>query len=134
MRRVYLDACVIIYLMEESAPYSVKTRRFLELNRDAILCVSPLVRLEVVVKPLRDLNMQLFSDYEEFLAAQNWLSINDEVIDRAMQLRARHGLKTPDAMHLATALHYGCAEFWTNDGRLADAAGQIAVNVLADAS
>ena len=42
------------------------------------------------------------------------------VFDQAAQLRASHPkLKTPDALHLATALHHGCAEFWTNDLELA---------------
>jgi predicted nucleic acid-binding protein len=130
MRHVYLDACVVIYLLEQTVPYSEKMRSFLAANSDALLCVSPLVRLEVIVKPLRETNKQLVSDYEDFLSAQNWLSINDEIVDRALYLRARHALKTPDALHLATALHHGCAEFWTNDDRLASAAGKISVNVL----
>ena len=45
--------------------------------------------------------------------------------------RVQHGLKTPDALHLAAALHHGCTEFWTNDDRLRAAAGALAVNVLA---
>lgn len=49
---------------------------------------------------------------------------------RALGLRAQHGLKTPDALHLATALHHGCTEIWTNDDRLKAAAGALAVNVL----
>jgi len=130
MRHVYLDACVVIYLLEQVSPYSEKTRAFLAANSDALLCVSPLVRLEVIVKPLRETNKQLVSDYEDFLSAQNWLSINDEIVDRATYLRARHALKPPDALHLATALHYGCAQFWTNDNRLASAAGKVAVNIF----
>lgn len=130
MRRVYLDTCVIIYLIEHAAPFSDQTRRFLVANDDAVLCVSPLVRLEAMVKPVREENKQLVADYQDFLSAQNWLSINDEIVDRALQLRARHNLKTPDALHLATALDHGCSEFWTNDERLANAAGKISVNVL----
>jgi predicted nucleic acid-binding protein len=56
--------------------------------------------------------------------------MNDNIFARALGLRAKHGLKTPDALHLATALHHGCTEFWTNDGRLKNAAGALAVNVL----
>lgn len=131
MRRVYLDACVVIYLMENAAPFSEKTRQFLSRNGDAILCVSALVRMEVMIKPLRESAAPLIADYEEFLAAQNWLLINDSTFDRALRLRAQHGLKTPDALHLAIALQHGCNEFWTNDDRLNQAAGAMAVNIFA---
>ncbi len=33
-------------------------------------------------------------------------------------LRARNGIQTPDALHLAAAIEGGCQEFWTNDKRL----------------
>ena len=55
--------------------------------------------------------------------------MGDEVFARALGLRVQHGLKTPDALHLATALHHGCTELWTNDDRLRSAAGVLAVNV-----
>ena len=58
------------------------------------------------------------------------LPITDAIYDEALQLRARFRLKTPDALHLATAQHYGCTAFWTNDDRLKDAAGALAVNLL----
>ena len=132
MRRVYLNACIVIYLMEDVALFSQKTRRFFARNSEAILCVSPLVRMEVLVKPLRDASVTLSKDYQDFLAAQNWLSFSDQTFDAALQLRAKHGLNTPDALHLATAQQYGCAEFWTNDDRLNKAAGKMAVNVLSD--
>ena len=41
-------------------------------------------------------------------------------------------LKTPDALHLATALHHGCRELWTNDDRLHKVASSLAINVLAE--
>lgn len=132
MRRVYLDACIVIYLMENVVPFSEKARQFLARNGDAILCVSPLVRMEVMIKPLRESATILVADYEEFLAAQNWLRIDDSTFDQALQLRAQHGLKTPDALHLATALQHGCNEFWTNDDRLNKSAGVMAINLFAD--
>jgi len=107
--------------------------RYLASHSNAVLCVSPLVRLEVLVKPLSDEDLILVSDYEDFLRDQNWLAIDDRIFGLALQLRARHRIKTPDALHLATALHHGCAEFWTNDDRLKSAAivaGCIARNVM----
>jgi predicted nucleic acid-binding protein len=132
MRRVYLDACIVIYLLEDTAPFSEKTRQFFARNSDAHLCVSPLVRMEALLKPLRESATTLVADYEDFLAAQHWLTIDDSIFNRALHLRAHHGLKTPDSLHLATALHHGCNEFWTNDDRLNKAAGILAVNVFSD--
>ncbi len=132
MGRVYLDACIVIYLMENAAPFSERTRQFLARNSDAYLCVSPLVRMEVMLKPLRESATALVADYEDFLAAQCWLGIDDSIFNRALHLRAQHGLKTPDALHLATAIHHGCKEFWTNDDRLNKAAGSMAVNIFLD--
>jgi uncharacterized protein len=130
MRRAYLDTCIVIYLIEDAGQLSERAREFLARSGDTLLCVSPLVRLEAIVKPLRDSNTKLVADYEDFLAAQRWLASDDRIFDQAAQLRAGYGLKTPDALHLATALHYGCDEFWTNDDRLRLAAAGMAVDVL----
>ena len=131
--KVYLDSCCLIYLLEDVPFFSERMRRFLAGHTDAVLCVSPLVRLEVLVKPLSDESLGLVSDYEEFLREQHWLPIGDRVFGLALQLRASHRIKTPDALHLATALHHGCLEFWTNDDRLKTAAmlaGCVTRNVM----
>lgn len=132
MRRVYLDACVVIYLLENAGSFSEKARQHLAHNSVAHLCVSPLVRMEVLLKPMRESATTLVSDYEDFLAAQHWLAIDDSIFNRALNLRAHHSLKTPDSLHLATALHHGCQEFWTNDDRLNKAAGIMAVNIFSE--
>jgi predicted nucleic acid-binding protein len=41
-----------------------------------------------------------------------------------------HRPKSPDALHLATANRYACAEFWTNDDRLKQAAADLSVNIF----
>lgn len=130
MRPAYLDTCIVIYLNLDTGRLTQRTREFLARSGDTLLCVSPLVRLKAIVKPLRDSNTKLVADYEDFLAAQGWLASDDRIYDRAAQLRARYQLKAPDALHLATALHYGCDEFWTNDDRLRLAAGGISVDVF----
>ena len=131
MRRVYLDSCFIIYLMEETPVFSVAARHFLARHVAASFCVSPLVRLEVLTRPLRDNDAALVADYEDFLNANIFLPITDAVFDQALRLRARHRLKTPDALHLAAAQYHGCTAIWTNDDRLREVAGEMAVNVLA---
>lgn len=133
--KAYLDSCCLIYLLEEVPIFSERMRRYLVGCSDAVLCVSPLVRLEVLVKPLADQDVNLVSDYEDLLREQYWLAIDDRVFGLALQLRARHRIKTPDALHLATALHHGCTEFWTNDERLKSAAllsGCVVRNVVVE--
>ena len=129
MRRAYVDACLLIYWVEASSPLAQAAKSWVARQRDARLCVSPLVRLEVLVKPTRVGDAALVQVYEKVLSDQDWLPMGDDIYARALTLRAQHGLKTPDALHLATALHHGCTEFWTNDDRLKAAAGALAVNV-----
>lgn len=133
-RLVYLDTCCAIYLLEDVQPFSALIRQHLANNPDAILCVSALVRVESLVKPSIDGNHALIEDYEIFLADQRWLSIDDNVFSSALNLRIKHKIKTPDALHLATAIENGCTEFWTNDNRLNEAAKQLAVNIFQTAS
>jgi predicted nucleic acid-binding protein len=113
-RLVYLDTCCVIYLLEDVSGFSAPIRERLALNPNAVLCVSPLVRLETLVKPLSDGNQVLAKDYDDFLKEQQWLSLDDAVFEFAIQLRVAYRLKTPDALHLATAHCHGCTEFCWN--------------------
>jgi len=99
-------------------------------NSDTILCVSPLVRLEALVKPLSEGNHALANDYDDFLREQYWLSLDDAVFEYAIRLRVAHQLKTPDALHLATAHRHGCTEFWTNDNRLLGVPVDMEMNII----
>ena len=130
MRLAYLDTCCVIYLLEDVSGFSVQMRERLELNPDAILCVSPLVRLEALVKPLSDGNHALAADYDDFLKEQRWLSLDDAVFEFAIQLRVAHRLKTPDALHLSTAHRHNCTEFWTNDNRLSGITHVMDMNII----
>ena len=130
-QRIYLDACIVIYLIEKNPVFRPKILERMEQSSGSQFAVSPLLRLEVLTKPLRDQDMVLYQDFEDFISAQIMLPITDSIYDAALQLRALFRLKTPDALHLATAQHYGCTAFWTNDDRLNDAAEALAVNLFA---
>jgi len=56
MDKIYLDSCIVIYLVERHPVFSPVIQKALNnLGNvgDVILSVSPLVRLEVLVKPRR---------------------------------------------------------------------------------
>lgn len=77
--------------------------------------------MECRVKPLRDGNAALLDEYEEVFGAERFvlLDVTAAVLDRATDLRARHGFKTPDAIHLASAIEAGADVFLTGDASLA---------------
>jgi predicted nucleic acid-binding protein len=131
MSLIYLDSCIVIYLIERHPQYASIIEQALAEQHQAIIALSPLVQLEVLVKPMRDNNKQIVQLYQQFLAATRMLSITDAIFDIALDLRVRRHLKTPDALHLAIASYYDCDAFWTNDDRLASAAGALTQNIIA---
>jgi predicted nucleic acid-binding protein len=131
MPLIYLDSCIVIYLIERHPQYVAIVERALADLGEAIIVSSPLVRLEVLVKPMQDGDEQLIRLYHQFLATNRMLPITDDIFDAALNLRVQHRLKTPDALHLALAEKHGCSALWTNDNRLANAGSGISVNILA---
>jgi len=131
MNRIYLYACIIIYIVEKHLIYSSRIENLMNALPSAEVCYSPLARLECLVMPFRTKDLQLQKLYEAFFNAQKTLIIQPTVFDEAAKLRADFtGLKTPDALHLATAIHHNCDEFWTNDNRLDKVAPNLVKSVL----
>jgi predicted nucleic acid-binding protein len=107
--RLYIDTCCIIYLIEAASPFHATVARRLvrhSTTPSATLLTSRLARLECRTKPLRDEDAVLLARYETFFGAQRFrlVDLSPEVIERATDLRAKYGFKTPDALHLATAI------------------------------
>lgn len=136
MNRIYLDACIAIYVVEKRIDYAERIENLInDLDVNDALCYSPLVRMECFVKPFREKDLVLQKLFESFFKHQEILEITAERFDKASQLRADFAsLKTPDALHLATARHHNCTEFWTNDNRLNEVAPSLARNILLDQS
>jgi predicted nucleic acid-binding protein len=128
---VYLDSCLVIYFVEEHQRFGLLISQAIESNANKRFCISPLVELECLVMPLRQNHQALIDRYEMFFQDYIRLEINADIYRHAAELRARHTIKTPDALHLATAQYHGCVGFWTNDDRLHTIAERLAVNVLA---
>jgi predicted nucleic acid-binding protein len=126
MRRAYFDACVAIYYVERNPSYFARIEAVLVPDAGEAVgpVISDLTRLECRVFPLRAGDQELLGRYEAFfsLGDVGRAEIDHSVFDLATDLRARHNLKTPDALHLAAAINSGCTEIWTNDRRLEQAA------------
>jgi predicted nucleic acid-binding protein len=134
MSRIYLDACCIIYLVEAASPFHATiVSRLLRHQADAAsrLITSRLSWLECRIRPLKDNDHKLLAAYDQLFAAKRMLivEITAEVVANAATLRARYGFKTPDAIHLASAIEEKAELFLTGDSSLARCT-EIAVEVL----
>ena len=115
---IYLDANVIIRLIEgdTAARAPIEAR----LQDQTLMLTSQLSRLECRCLPLRNSNQRLLALYDAFFRARELrvIELTAAVIDRATDLRARHGFRTPDALHLAAAIVSGASSFLTGDRQL----------------
>ena len=126
MGLIYLDTCLLLYAVEDDPVYGAAMRRRLAAASGATLVISPLVRMECLVGPMRSGDRALRLRYEQALGML-LLEMSPAVYDGTAESRARFGLRTPDALHLACAQHHGCQTLWTNDDRLARASHGLAV-------
>ncbi|HRN59747.1 MAG TPA: type II toxin-antitoxin system VapC family toxin [Chiayiivirga sp.] len=127
---LFLDANALIYLIEGAEPFASRVRRQLQaLTADhpgMPVAVSRLTALECRTGPMKAQDVTLLSDYDAFFARPDlvWVELDATVIDLATAIRARHGLKTPDALQAACCLQLGPDHvFVTGDKAFARVAG-----------
>jgi predicted nucleic acid-binding protein len=121
---VFLDASITIFYVEQPPDWGpVATSRIRELSIDnPKIAVSELVRMECLVGPLQQQNVRLLVRYGRFFGSPHvhMQSITSELCFQAAKIRAEHGFKAIDALHLATAMSCQCSRFLTGDQRLAN--------------
>lgn len=117
--RVYLDSAPLIYLVENVSPYVEQLVQRLSPEGVYQVC-SDLTRLECRVKPIRDKQAALLAAFDSYFSEiiSETVSLSSSVMNKATEIRARYGFKTPDAIHLACAIESDCDIFLTNDDQL----------------
>jgi predicted nucleic acid-binding protein len=130
---IYFDSVIVIYLLDNIGPFNLRAVARLSalLAAGDRMAVSDLTRLECRVKPIKNGDAAKLADFDAFFARSDvgLAPITPAVFDRATNIRAAHNFKLADALHLATAVEYGCSRFLTNDNRLATF-GDVTVEVL----
>ncbi|MEH2112576.1 type II toxin-antitoxin system VapC family toxin [Nostoc sp.] len=117
---LYIDTSVAIYTIEGNSDYYSLLQPLWSkfyTGEIQIIISSELILMEVLVIPLRNGNNSLVADYEELLLSSKvrLISISQSILRQAASLRATSNLKTPDAIHAATALSVNSNQFITND-------------------
>ncbi|MBC8106411.1 MAG: PIN domain-containing protein [Anaerolineae bacterium] len=120
---VYIDAQIIIYTVEKNEDYLARLVPLWGAMQAGALQVvtSELSILEATVLPKRLQDQQLLHDYMRFLELPgiSLVPISREILGTAADIRAQlKKVKTPDALHAATAIHARCDMLVTNDDAL----------------
>lgn len=118
-----LDTNPFIYLFEHHPRYFPLTEElFAYLKSPGVQGVTSIVTLiETCVQPQRDGRSDLVRIYEQTLLNSRqvqMVSIDIALARRAVQIRAQHGFRVPDALQLSAALEHGATLFVTNDRRM----------------
>lgn len=120
VRTLGFDTAPIIYYIEANPTYidrmdDIMARMDVGQFKGA---AEALTIAEVLVVPRRSGNAQLEAEYRRLLLhGRNFgiVNIDSVVAGIAADLRGRHGIKLPDALQIACALHSRCDLFLTND-------------------
>jgi predicted nucleic acid-binding protein len=116
---IYLDASGFIYSVERIEPYhALLAPLWGQAHAGQFVIVSnELVVLETLVKPLREGDTLLEQLFRALLQAREvqLIPATRSLWEHAARLRASTGLKTPDALHAATALDAASTLCITNE-------------------
>lgn len=120
VQHLYLDAAPLIYFAEEHRAYIRKMDQILDLIlKTPIQTVSSVLTMtELLVQPLKLGNTDLAQEYHDILVASKLcdpVSVTTDIAISGAAIRARNSLRTPDAVHVATALKEDCDAILTND-------------------
>ena len=110
-QKYLIDTCTVIKYLDETLPPK------------ALLCMDAIVDDDSKVSFITKIELLVWSPpiaedisvIEGFLAGSEIHYINDEIINRAIQIRKVTHIKLPDAVIAATAIHNGYVLLSTND-------------------
>lgn len=119
-RHIGLDSSILIYHLEGLRPYSDLTELAISFLASARLTavISTISVAELLVKPFEEGTKEQIATCEAFLKGLPNTAIvapDYGTAREAARLRAAYGLRTPDALLLATCLKQRAAGFLTND-------------------
>jgi predicted nucleic acid-binding protein len=130
MTLAYLDSSIIIHATDQTDDGQRVRERIAAAGATDFL-ISPLVRMESLVRPVRANDTEWIKEREELLDQFVESPIERRAFDLATHMRARHMISTADAIHIATASLNDCDEVWTTDKQLVRSIPRFAVDVLA---
>lgn len=130
-----IDSMIFVYHFEDHPVFGAGAAEIFRAAEDGRhrLVTSVLSLMEVLVLPKREGRAELAQRYREIFESfpnLRVLPVDHETVETAAELRARYGIKTPDALHLATAIQAGADAFVSEDALLGRKVREIPVRAL----
>ncbi|MEI8352347.1 MAG: PIN domain-containing protein [bacterium] len=115
-----MDTAPFIYFFEDNKIYANRVDALFMAGMESgcRFVTSLITYIEILTLPERHGNQRLAAKYRDYFTHSDSLSIHPLdliVADETIRIRARYGLKTPDAIQVATALSCGADHVVTND-------------------
>jgi predicted nucleic acid-binding protein len=118
--KIGLDTSVFVFQLEENAKYIDLVHpifQWLEAPSSRAV-TSTLTMMELLVQPYRGSDLDTVNRFYALLSTfpnLEWAELTLPIADAAARLRAEFNLKTPDAIHAATAQAFQASGFISND-------------------
>jgi predicted nucleic acid-binding protein len=138
LKKVGLDTSLLIYHLEDIAPYADLTEIvFASIAEGSLRAVLSTISVtELLVQPFAKGQQDRIATFEQFLLSlpnTDLIPPNYPITKEAARLRAKYLIRTPDALLISTALNEKAEAFLTNDSHLRDLKGEgIAILILDD--
>ena len=119
-RRIALDTSVFIYQLEANPRYAALADYVFEwLEQPSHTAVTSAITMtELLVQPYRESDERRVNEFFGLLTTYpnlDWVALDLQTADMAARIRAKHRLRTPDAVQAATAVRAQATGFVTND-------------------
>lgn len=119
----FIDTNLIIYFLELNEEFYPQVNSIFKKAEtgEIKLFTSSLSYLEVLVPVIKTNNIELRSKYNYLFKGFEGLKVIDidmEVAYIGAVIKAKYGIRTPDALQISCAIKAECDEFFTADARL----------------
>jgi predicted nucleic acid-binding protein len=121
--KIYLDTNAYVYFLEDNPQFADQIDEIFKtcLEQDIQIFASCLISTELLVAPFKEGRkdlVALYQNLERQIPNLNLVTYNQQIAVKSAYLRAKYDIKTPDAIHIATAWHYEVEAFYTGDQKL----------------
>lgn len=131
---ISLDSNIFIRALDDPGAQGERARRLLEGIKEEIptVFISVIVLEEFFVRVYKERREKYTADIIDFLTIGGLAALVDITRDIALlaaKIRAKHNVKAPDAIHLASAIAAGASVFFSFDRRFPRKVEKLTVRV-----